>query len=48
MNTDELEESGGVCCRGHAASSEKSCFLAKLWLMWVDMLEMVQPIETTV
>lgn len=48
MNTDKLGESGGVCCIGHTASSEKICFLSELQLTWVDVLEMVQPVEVTV
>lgn len=30
VSTDKLEDSGGMCCRGHAASSEKFCFLPGL------------------
>ena len=48
VNTDKLEGSGGMCCIGHAASSEKICFLSELRLMGVDVLEMVQPVEATV
>lgn len=48
VNTDKLEESGGICCIGHTASSEKTCFLSELRLTWVDVLEMVQSVEVTV
>lgn len=35
VNTDKL------CCIGHAASSEKTCFLSELRLTWVDVSEMI-------